>query len=94
MAAELISWLASGQNLGEWSSAALMLPSRREAFAEWTANDTYLSFLQSELERAEAFPNAATSSIISALSTAVFDVISTAKSPQTAAEEAAEAVSP
>jgi hypothetical protein len=71
-----------------------MLPSRRAAFAEWTTNDVYLSFLQSELERAEAFPNAATSSIVSALSTAVFDVISSAKSPQTAAEEAAAAVSP
>ena len=94
MAADLMTWLASGPNLGEWSSAALMLPSRRAAFAEWTTNDVYLSFLQSELERAEAFPNAATSSIVSALSTAVFDVISSAKSPQTAAEEAAAAVSP
>jgi ABC-type glycerol-3-phosphate transport system substrate-binding protein len=93
-AAELMSWLASGPNLGEWSSAALLLPSRRAAFQEWRTNDVYLSFLQSELERAEAFPNAATSSIVSALSTAVFDVISAAKSPQTAAEEAAAAINP
>jgi hypothetical protein len=70
-----------------------MLPGRRAAFAEWPTNDAYLTFLQSELERAEAFPNVATTTIVSALSTAVFDVVSTAKSPQTAAEEAAAAIS-
>ena len=70
------------------------LPARRAAFSEWSATDPYIRFLQGELERAEAFPNAATSNIISALNTAVFDVISSAKSPQTAAEEAAAAISP
>jgi ABC-type glycerol-3-phosphate transport system substrate-binding protein len=94
MAAELLTWFASGPYLGEWSVAASMLPSRREAFLEWPANNAYITFLQSELDRAEAFPNAANSTIISALSTAVFDVISSAKSPQTAAEEAAAAVNP
>jgi ABC-type glycerol-3-phosphate transport system substrate-binding protein len=94
MAAELLTWFASGPNLGEWSVAASMLPSRREAFLEWPANNAYITFLQSELDRAEAFPNAANSTIISALSTAVFVVISSAKSPQTAAEEAAAAVNP
>ncbi|MFZ0549137.1 MAG: extracellular solute-binding protein, partial [Candidatus Promineifilaceae bacterium] len=93
-AAELLTWLASGPNLGEWSAAGSVLPARRAAFEEWTTSDAYLSFLQSELERAQAFPNAATSSIVSALSTAVFDVISSAKSPQTAAEEAAAAINP
>jgi ABC-type glycerol-3-phosphate transport system substrate-binding protein len=93
LAAELMTWLASGTNLGEWSASALMLPGRRAAFAEWPTNDAYLTFLQSELERAEAFPNVATTTIVSALSTAVFDVVSTAKSPQTAAEEAAAAIS-
>lgn len=94
MAAEMITWLASGQNLGEWSSAALLLPTRRAAFSEWTTNDAYYTFLQSELERAQAFPNGANGSIISALSTAVFDVITSSKSPQTAAEEAVAAVNP
>ncbi len=94
LAAELLTWLASGPNLGEWSSAAAILPGRRAAFDEWTLNDAYLTFLQSELDRADHFPNVATSSIVSALSTAVFDVISSAKSPQTAAEEAVAAVSP
>lgn len=94
IAAELLTWLASGPNLGEWSVAATMLPSRRQAFAEWTTDDPYITFLQTELERAEAFPNAANSTIVSALSTAVFDVISSSKSPQTAAEEVAAAVNP
>lgn len=93
-AAELLGWLASGENLGEWSASAVILPSRRSAFNEWSINNAYLTFLQTELERASAFPNTATSSIVSALSTAVFDVISTAQSPQTAAEEAAAAISP
>jgi ABC-type glycerol-3-phosphate transport system substrate-binding protein len=94
MAAELINWLTSGPNMGEWSVSASLLPSRRQAFSEWPVNDPYIAFLQSELERAEAFPNAANSTIISALSTAVFDVISSSKSPQTAAEEVVAAVNP
>ncbi len=94
MAAELLTWFASGPNLGEWSVTASMLPSRREAFAAWETNEAYIAFIQNELERAEPFPNGANSAVISALNTAVFDVISSAKSPQTAAEEAVAAINP
>jgi hypothetical protein len=84
----------SGPNLGEWSLSGLILPARQAAFEDWAVNDAYFAFLQSELERAQPFPNAASGTIISALSTAVFDVISSTKSPQIAAEDAAEAVNP
>jgi ABC-type glycerol-3-phosphate transport system substrate-binding protein len=94
VAAELLSWLVSGPNLGEWSLSGLILPARQAAFEDWAVNDAYFAFLQSELERAQPFPNAASGTIISALSTAVFDVISSTKSPQIAAEDAAEAVNP
>jgi hypothetical protein len=67
---------------------AQMLPSRRSAFEKWE-NDPYTTFLRLWLERALPFPEAANSDVMTALGTAVFDVITLAKSPQVAAEEAA-----
>ena len=89
MAAELLSWLAEGSNLGEWSLSSMTLPARRSAFEQWPDEDEYTSFLQEELERGEAFPNAADKIVIDALSVALFDVLTLAKTPQAAAEDAA-----
>jgi hypothetical protein len=89
LTAELLGWLTEGANLGEWSLAAMTLPSRRSAFEQWPQEDEYTSYLQEELERAEAFPDSANNTIIAALSEAVFDVLTLAKPPQSAAEDAA-----
>jgi ABC-type glycerol-3-phosphate transport system substrate-binding protein len=89
MAAELLSWLAEGSNLGEWSLSSMRLPARRTAFEQWPDEDDYIAFLGEELEGAEAFPNAAQNTVIDALGEALFDVLTLAKTPQAAAEDAA-----
>lgn len=92
LAVELLSWLASPANLGDWSYQNRSLPGRRAAFQQWPADDAYISFLQGQLEQAIPFPTAANSTMMTALSAAVYDVISLAQSPQVAAETAAAAV--
>ncbi len=92
LAAELMAWLIESQNLGEWSLAASTLPGRQSAFDLWPSRDPYVKFLENELSRAHPFPAAANANVMSALSSAVFDVLTLAKSPQLAAEEASMAV--
>lgn len=87
-AAELISWLGSSETVGGWTAAAAQLPSRRSAFAFWTVETPYQGFLQTQLELAQPYPAAATSTIITALSNATFAVIDGSKSAEAAAEEA------
>ncbi len=90
--AELLNWLAAGPNMGDWSFAAQKLPGRRSAFEQWPVDDEYINFIQQELERAAPYPEAANSALLDALSTAVFDVLTLAKTPQQAAEEAVTAL--
>lgn len=92
LSAELMAWLIESQNLGEWSLAASTLPGRRSAFDLWPSRDPYVEFVENELDRAQPFPAAANANVMNALSSAVFDVLTLAKSPQLAAEEAAMAV--
>lgn len=92
LAAELMAWMTESQNLGEWSLAASTLPGRRNAFDLWPAADPYVRFLKNELNRSQPFPAAANAKVMNALSSALFDVLTLAKSPQLAAEEAAIAV--
>ncbi|GMQ77838.1 MAG: hypothetical protein BMS9Abin02_0329 [Anaerolineae bacterium] len=89
LAIELLSWLASGPNMGEWSSESGQLPSRKSAFDSWPAGDDYTDYLRSQLDFARPFPKGASNTVMSALSEAVFDVISQTKSPRLAAEDAA-----
>jgi ABC-type glycerol-3-phosphate transport system substrate-binding protein len=89
---QLMTWLTSAENLGEWSDVSKIVPSRRSALAIWDQNDDYVKFLQDHLEVAQAYPSGANSAVISALSEAVFNVMSMNKSPRTAAEEAAAAL--
>ncbi len=88
LAAELIAWLASETTMGNWSQVTAQLPTRRSAFAFWTLDPTYQSFLQAQLELAQPWPAAANSTVISALSEATFAVIEGSKTPDLAAEEA------
>jgi ABC-type glycerol-3-phosphate transport system substrate-binding protein len=92
LSAELMAWLIESQNLGEWSLAASTLPGRRSAFDLWPSRDPYVEFLENELDRAQPFPVAANADVMDALSSAIFDVLTLAKSPQLAAEEAAMSV--
>lgn len=98
VAADLIAWLVDEARNGDWSWQSHTLPARRSAFNRWppgaadAAGGTYIIFLQQELERAQPFPAQASSGMMTALSDAVFDVISLQSAPQTAADAAAAAV--
>jgi len=92
LAAELLSELASSANLGDWSHQSYVLPARREAFMAWPPDEPYTGFVQQELERAQPNPISGNSNIMTTVGDAVFDVVSLAKSPQVAAEEAVAAI--
>jgi ABC-type glycerol-3-phosphate transport system substrate-binding protein len=89
---QLMTWLTSAENMGEWSDVSKIVPSRRSALTVWNQDDDYVKFLQDQLEFARAYPGGANSAVMSALSEAVFNVMSMTKSPRTAAEEAAAAL--
>jgi ABC-type glycerol-3-phosphate transport system substrate-binding protein len=91
-ALQLMTWLTSAENMGEWSDVSKIIPSRSSAFIVWNQDDDYVNFLQDQLEIAQSYPGGANSAVISALSEAVFNVMSMTKSPRTAAEEAAAAL--
>jgi ABC-type glycerol-3-phosphate transport system substrate-binding protein len=92
LAAELLEWLSKAPNLGEWSLVAGKLPARRTALEQWAEGDPYVTFLKSELRRADPYPTEATDVLFEALGQAVSNVMSQAKSPQIAAREAIEAL--
>lgn len=89
LAAELISQLATVENLGAWSRESAFLPARRDALATWP-EDAYVGFIQRELERAEAPPVAVSSRVGTVIGDAVFEVVSGSQTAATAAEEALE----
>ncbi|MCA9989382.1 MAG: extracellular solute-binding protein [Anaerolineales bacterium] len=93
LAAELISWLATPQNLAEWSYQSQRVPAQRSAFAAWpSANNAFVTFLRGQAEVAQPFPAGANTAIISALTAAVNSVVNQTSTPQAAAELAAQAV--
>ncbi|MCB9418550.1 MAG: extracellular solute-binding protein [Ardenticatenaceae bacterium] len=94
LAAELIAHLIDGDRLGLWSQASQQLPARRQALTNWPRNDAYISFVQLELERAQASTTIEGEPIMTAFANAVFDVISFAKTAQEAASEATAALQP
>lgn len=94
LAAELITWLAASANLGSWSAQSHTLPAHRAAFDYWPEEEGYIRFVQEQLEAAVPYPTSATGVLLTALSNAVFDVITLAESPQVAAEQAAAEVRP
>lgn len=94
LAAELLSWLAASQNLGEWTRQSYQLPARSSALAIWPEQDAYLDFLGERLAAAQPFPPEANSAIMLALSEATADVLLQLNSPEGAAEEAVTSLNP
>ncbi|MBK9049871.1 MAG: extracellular solute-binding protein [Chloroflexi bacterium] len=92
LAVELINWLCSDATMGSWTAVGAQLPARRSAFVFWTVETPYQSFLQTQLELAQPYPAAATSSVITALNNATFAVIDGSKPPEVAAQDAVMAV--
>ena len=88
LASDLIHILIQPDNLAEWSMATNNLPSRRSAWGAWPPEDEYIPFAQEQLLQADLHPLLNNSKIMTALNNAVFDVVTLAKTPQAAAEEA------
>lgn len=94
LAVELISQLVAEPEYAEWTAASHYLPSRDQVVTQWGASEPYYRFLQQELARAQMNPVAGGAEITTLLGDAVFDVVSLAKSPRQAAEQAAAAFAP
>ncbi len=92
IAAELVSWLGSAANTGEWSRQGGHVPARRTAFEAWPVDDPYANFLRQQAERAEPFPAEATTSIMTALADAVSAVVRGESTPADAAQTASAAL--
>jgi len=92
LAMELLSSIASGPNIGEWSISAGQLPARRSAYSRWPLNSSLTEFYLQASEHAHQFPEDATDEIMNALNDAVLQMIVLSQSPRSAAEEAAQAV--
>lgn len=94
LAADLLSFLIEPQNLGEWSYQNRQLPARQGAFFYWPANDPYVPFISNELLKANPHPFTSGHPVMLALNDAAFDVLTLAKTPQLAAEDAVAALQP
>ncbi|MBE2220990.1 MAG: extracellular solute-binding protein [Anaerolineae bacterium] len=93
-AAQLINSLTSPENLGNWSFNSRILPANPDAFGEWPTEDTFISFADQELQRANSLPINVSSPTMKALEDAVFDVITLSKTPADAAAEAVTTLQP
>jgi len=86
LAAELLIWLMSAENLGVWSYASRWLPASAEALAVWPTSDEYVQFAQEQLLVAIPHPGDAYNQIVQPkLSQAVRDVLLGNSSPAAAA---------
>ena len=95
LAAELLIFLSEPEQLAAWSEDSGILPARRAALAGWTEADTpYIQFVNTELEGADKMPVAEHSTIMIALSDAIFNVVSLNQTAVEAAQTAVSAVSP
>lgn len=86
VATEFLLFLTESQNMAEWTAVSHVLPPRRDVVAAFSESDPYFSFVGPELERAQAYPIAATNRLMDALGSAVFEVLATSDPPQAIAE--------
>ena len=95
LAAELITYLSEPEQLAAWSEDSGLLPASREALADWsTADNAYIQFVNTELEGADEMPVADHSTIMIALTDAIFNVVSLNQTAVEAAQTAVSTVSP
>ncbi len=94
IAAEFVNWMTSTENMGAWSEASNRLPARQSAFETWNTSP-YITFLQTQTERASAYPFAAHGLISTSLSQNLAILLSpTSGDPAQLAEQMASAVQP
>ena len=86
LAAELLSWLLAGDNLGVWSYASQWLPSTESAFAVWPVGDDYVEFAHKQLDSSIVHPDTSYMlAVQTPLSSSVRDVLLGNASPAAAA---------
>lgn len=88
LAAELIMFLTTPENLANWSVLTHMLPARRDAMSLLAAQNSYYQFAHLESERAQPMPVSETSRLLDVIGDAVFQVLTTDTSPLIIAEQA------
>lgn len=88
LAAELVSYLTRSENLTNWSSRSQVLPAQRSAVEALAVENPYFRFADGELQRSAGMPISETSRLLDALGDAVFQVLTTDRSPAVIAEEA------
>ena len=94
IAAEFVNWMTNTENMGAWSEASNRLPARQSAFATWNSTP-YVAFLQTQTERASAYPFAAHGLISATLSQNLAVLLSpTSGDPAQLAEQMVGAVQP
>ncbi|MFN2180037.1 MAG: extracellular solute-binding protein [Candidatus Promineifilaceae bacterium] len=91
-AVALIQDLTTAENLGAWSRESNILPARRNALQAWPGDDPYVGFVGQELERAQPLAVSSSSTLLTVLGDAVFQVVSGGKTAQQAAADALSAM--
>lgn len=91
-AVKLIEELTSPENLANWSQASNILPARRDALDAWPDQGQYVGFVRQELERAEPLTFSSSSTLLTVLKDAVFQIVSGSKTAQQAAVDAVDAM--
>lgn len=94
LAVDLLTALVQEPAVQSWNQESYLLPARRQGMEGWPADDAYVNFLRQQLEQAQAIRLAPGGVIATALSNALFDVVSLSQTPQLAAETAILAVQP
>lgn len=92
LAADLILYLTTPDNLANWSSRSQVFPAHRSAMAMLGDQNPYMNFAAGELERSQPMPVAETSKLMDVIGDAVFQVLTTEISPVLIAEQAATAL--
>jgi ABC-type glycerol-3-phosphate transport system substrate-binding protein len=95
LAIELITFLSKPAQLGAWSEDSGFLPASHAALAEWSIiNTPYMQFINTELAGADEMPIADHSTIMLALTDAIFSVVSLNQTAIEAAQTAVSTISP
>lgn len=92
VAADLIKFLTTPQNLANWSRLTHLLPARRDAMSLLAEENVYYQFADQEMERARPMPVSETSRLLDVIGDAVFQVLTTDTPPLLLAEQASVAL--
>lgn len=93
LAEALLAYLADPAQLGPWSAAARVLPTRPAAFAAWT-DDPYHDFLRTALNLAEAYPLIFDAGRADIVRVGVVDLLEDNLSPGVPARQIVQALAP